>query len=377
VRIVLVSTAYPLRGGMAHYAALLYHQLWKCGHDVRVLSFRRQYPSLLFPGKTQKDEGAELIHIDSTPLLDSINPLSWVRAFFRIKKIKPDAIIFNYWMPFFAPCYATIVFLSKYCLGIRTLYICHNIVPHEKKLGDHTLNRIGLRFIDYFIVQSRTVLKDLLIYRHDAVYRKVAHPVYKIFPPSILKQDARTSLNIREDRVLLYFGYIRKYKGLLYLIKAMPVIVEHFPVRLIICGEFYEGREEILQLIDELGLKSRVTVCDRFIPNEEVNRYFCAADMVVLPYISATQSGIVKVAYHYDRPVLVTNVGGLPEVVPHDKCGYVVPPEDTDAITKSILKFYRENKEDAFTKNVRKEKQKYTWDKMSKAIEELLQLKKT
>jgi len=157
----------------------------------------------------------------------------------------------------------------------------------------------------------------------------------------------------------------------------MPVIVEHFPVRLIICGEFYEGREEILQLIDELGLKSRVTVCDRFIPNEEVNRYFCAADMVVLPYISATQSGIVKVAYHYDRPVLVTNVGGLPEVVPHDKCGYVVPPEDTDAITKSILKFYRENKEDAFTKNVRKEKQKYTWDKMSKAIEELLQLKKT
>jgi len=363
-----------MRGGIAHYVALLYQKLKERGHNVRVLSFKRQYPSLLFPGKTQKDEGKELLHVDSNPLLDSINPLSWILAFLWLKKIKPDLLIFKYWMPFFAPCYATLAFLSKNLMGCRIIYICDNIVPHEKKFGDHILTRLGLKFVDFFIVQSQTVLKDLLTFKHDAVYRLVAHPIYEIFPPAKPKHDAKAILKIREERVLLYFGYIRAYKGLQYLIKAFPSIIERFPVRLLICGEFYEGREETLNLIDELNLKNTVTVCDRFIPNEEVGLYFCSADLVVLPYTSATQSGIVKVAYHYDKPVLITNVGGLPEVVPDGKSGYVVPPRDSRALTEAVLRYYKENKEIQFTENVKIEKKKYTWDRMAEAIEELLHL---
>ena len=219
----------------------LYQKLKERGHNVRVLSFKRQYPSLLFPGKTQKDEGKELLPVDTTPLLDSINPLSWIWAFLWLKKINPDVLIFKYWMPFFAPCYATIAFLSKNLVGCRIVYICDNIVPHEKKFGDQFLTRLGLKFVDFFIVQSQTVRNDLFTFKHEAVYRLVAHPIYEIFPPAKPKHEAKAKLEIREERVLLYFGYIRAYKGLQYLIKAFPTVIEQFPVRLIICGEFYEG----------------------------------------------------------------------------------------------------------------------------------------
>jgi len=372
VRIVLVGTAYPLRGGIAHYVALLSKKLQQRGHSVHVLSFRRQYPSLLFPGKTQQDEGSDLIPVHSESLLDSINPISWIRAFFWLKKIQPDLLIFKYWMPFFAPCYATVAFLAKSMLGVRILYICDNIVPHEKKPGDRFLTWLGLRFVDAFIVQSDSVLADLLRLRPDALYRKVHHPVYEIFPAALPKKKARQTLALRDERIMLYFGYIRAYKGLDYLIEAMPRVLEECPVRLLVCGEFYEGREQTLRRIQELQLEKFVTVFDRFIPNEEVGLYFSASDLVVLPYVSATQSGIVQVAYHYDRPVIVTAVGGLPEVVPHGKCGYVVPPKNAQALADAILRFYAEKKEKTFVKNVHIEKQKYSWDRMTEAIEGLV-----
>lgn len=372
MRIVLVGTSFPLRGGIAHYVALLYKKLRARGHEVNVLSFKRQYPSILFPGKTQDDEGAELVPIQAFPILDSINPVTWLKAVFWIKKIKPDCLVFKYWMPFFAPCYATIVFLVKTMLNVRTLYICDNIAPHEKKIGDRILSRLGLRFVDSFIVQSRAVQDDLLKFRPDAVYRNIPHPVYEIFPPAVSKAMARDKLKISDEKVILYFGYIRAYKGLRYLIQALPMVLQKLPVRLLVCGEFYEGREETMRLVDTLDLTERVIVYDKFIPNEDVGLYFCAADLVVLPYTSATQSGIVQVAYHYDRPVVITDVGGLPEVVPHDRCGYVVPPKHPRAIADAILRFYREKKEKEFVKNVKKEKQKYSWDRMTEAIEELV-----
>jgi len=373
VRIVLVGTAYPLRGGIAHYTALLYRHLTRKGHDVEVLSFKRQYPAFLFPGKTQIDEGVELIPLRSVPLLDSTNPVSWIRTFFWLKKSRVDLLLFKYWMPFFAPCYATVAFLARTFLNIPILYLCDNIVPHESNVADRTLSRIGLRFVDFFIVQSETVLRDLLLYRPDAVYRKVPHPVYEIFPPPLPKTTARKKLGIRDQRVILYFGYIRAYKGVPCLIRATAwVVKKRLHVKLLICGEFYEGREEALDLIDQLHLHDVVQVYDRFIPNEDVGLYFCASDLVVLPYVSATQSGIVQVAYHYNKPVVVTRVGGLPEAVSDGKTGYVVPPENPEALGNAILSFYRDKKENAFVRNVKKEKQKYSWDRMVEAIESFM-----
>ena len=361
-----------MRGGIAHYVALLYKKLSERGHDVHVLSFKRQYPSLLFPGKTQADEGEELIPVDSMPLLDSINPFSWIRAFFWIKKIKPDVLLYKYWMPFFAPCFATLSFLSKKFLKTKIVYVCDNIVPHEKKIGDRLLTKIGLKYVDGFVVQSKSVLRDLLSFRPDAVYRESPHPVYEIFPPAVTKNQARKHLKIQDEKVILYFGYIRKYKGLNSLIEAMPKILKLIQVHLLVCGEFYEGRKETYDLIDSLKLKNDITVCDAFIPNEEVVHYFCAADLVVLPYISATQSGIVQIAYHYDKPVVVTDVGGLPEVVHNGKTGFVIPPRDSEAIADAVVNYYEKGKEETFTKNVHLEKKKYTWDNMIDTIESLI-----
>lgn len=366
---MLVGTAYPMRGGIAHYIALLYHTLTNRNQQVFVLSFSRQYPNFLFPGKTQKDQGKELIPVPSIPLLDSISPFSWVRAFFWLKQIKPDLIVFKYWMPFFAPCYATIAFLASRILRVRTMYICDNIIPHEKKPFDAFFSWLGLRFIDYFIVQSHSVREDLVRLKPKAVYREVPHPIYNIFPPSIPKKKAKEFLGILDDRIILYFGYIRKYKGLAYLIKAMPKILESMHIKLLVCGEFYEGREEIYRLVNQLGLESNVTIYDKFIPNEEVNKYFCASDLVVLPYTSATQSGIVKIANYYNVPVEATDVGGLPEDVINEETGYIVEPENPDAIADSVIRYFKEGKYKYFSQNIKREKLKDSWDRMAEAIE--------
>ncbi len=372
MRIVLIGTAFPLRGGIAHYIALLFKNLKKRGHTVKVLSFKRQYPDLFFPGKTQQDTGKELIHIESAPLLDSINPITWIKAFFWIKKFCPHLLIFKYWMPFFAPCYATISYLCKTFLNIKILYILDNVIPHERRIGDTLLTRTGLKFIDFFIAQSASVLADLLQFRPDAEYKEIPHPVYEIFPPAVSKEKSREILQIKDKRVILYFGFIRNYKGIRYLIKAMPLILDSMDVKLLICGEFYEGREEIFTLIEELNVKDNVKVYDSFIPNEKVGHYFCAADLVVLPYVTATQSGIVQIAYHYQKPVVVTSVGGLPEVVPDGKCGYVVKPRDPAAIAEKVKRFFQKDKETEFRKNIGAEKQKYSWDRMTEAIEDFM-----
>jgi glycosyltransferase involved in cell wall biosynthesis len=371
VRIVLVGTAYPMRGGIAHYIALLVRTLLRRGHSVSVLSFRRQYPAFLFPGKTQKDTGAELIPVQSHPILDSINPISWIRAFLRLKKEKPDAVVFKYWMPFFAPCYAALAF------GLRTLhhpaviFLCDNVIPHEKKFMDIWLTKVALRFPDAFIVQSETVRSELLSFRPGCRHRLVPHPVYEIFPPAVPKSAARTRLGIRDRRVILFFGYIRAYKGLRTLLEALPEILKRMPVRLVVCGEFYEGRAETLGLISRLGIVNAVTLNDRFIPNEDVGDYFCAADLVVLPYISASQSGIVQIAYHYDRPVVATTVGGLPETVRDGRTGALVPPGDPKALAGAVLRYFGEERTGFFEKNIREEKKKYSWDRMAEAVEEL------
>jgi len=371
MKIVLIGTAYPMRGGIAHYIALLYNALKERGHKVWVVSFSRQYPKILFPGKTQQDEGKELISVRSKPILDSVNPISWLRTAMWIWRIRPDIVIFKYWMPFFAFCYAAVSLIIKLYSRTRVVYICDNITPHERIAGTSILTRIALGFVDSYIVQSRSVLNDLLHYKPNASFFHTPHPLYTIFPSGMGKKEAREKLGIKEGRVILYFGYIRRYKGLRYLIEAMPGVLERLSVRLLICGEFYDQREEIFDSIDRLGLNSCVTIYDKFIPNEMVGVYFSAADLVVLPYISATQSGIVQIAYNYNRPVVVTNVGGLPEVVKNNQTGFVVPPKCPEAIAEAIIDYYKKNLEKRFSKNIISEKKKYSWDKMVEAIETL------
>jgi D-inositol-3-phosphate glycosyltransferase len=373
MRVVLIGAAYPLRGGIAHYIALLYRTLRERGHDVSVLSFKRQYPSFLFPGKTQKDEGAELIPVQSRPILDSIDPLSWIRACLWLKRMKPDIVYFKYWMPFFAPCYAVLAFALRSFLRVPAVFLCDNVIPHEKKPADMALTKLALRFPEFFIVQSASVLSDLRTLRPDARVRLVPHPVYEIFPPPVSKAEARRRLGIRDGRVILFFGYIRGYKGLRYLLEALPEILRRVSVRLVVCGEFYEGRSETLDLIERLKIGGSVTLHDHFIPNDRVGDYFCAADAVALPYVSATQSGIVQIAYFYGRPVIATTVGGLPETVLEGRTGYLVPPGNPEAIARAVLRFYEKDRTAHFEKNIRSEKKKYSWDRMAEAIEDLAQ----
>ncbi|MDZ7262592.1 MAG: glycosyltransferase [candidate division KSB1 bacterium] len=369
MKIFLVGTAYPLRGGIAHYIALLYTRL-KQNHQVKIISFKRQYPALLFPGKTQEDKSQEVLPVDSEPLLDSINPVSWFRTFWKIRTEKPELVIYKYWMPFFAPCYGTIAILTRLFTRSRTLFICDNIIPHERRLGDGLLTRWAIGAVDYFIVQSEVVRQELLAFRPKANYREVPHPVFELFQEHYTPAAARSRLGIAEDeKVILFFGYIRAYKGLEYLIKAMPKVLKVLKARLLIAGECYEDKEKYTHLIQTLGLEQAVLFKDDYIPNEEVGLYFAAAQVVVLPYISASQSGIVQIAYNYNKPVITTDVGGLPEVIIDGITGYVVPSRNPEALADAIVRYFQEEKEKEFSQNIQKEKQKYSWERMVAAIE--------
>lgn len=372
MRILLIGAAYPLRGGIAQYSALLYQKLTEKGHTVDVLTFKLQYPNFLFPGKTQLETDKPLIEHLSFVRLNSINPLNWITTAFWIRKQRPDLLVFNYWMPFFAPCYATLAWFSKK-RAMKSLAICHNIIPHEKKPGDLLLSKLFVRTMDSFIVHSKSIGEDLVKLKHDARFKEIHHPLYESFPPGIPKKQAKSELKIKASKVIAYFGLIRAYKGLKYLVLAMPIVLKELDVHLLIAGEFYEGKDEILNIIEQNGLENHITLIDRFIPNQEVPFYFCAADVMVLPYVTATQSGIIQMAYHYNKPVIATEVGGLPEVVPDNRTGFIVPPKKSDALAKAILRFYQEDKEAEFSANIEEEKKKYDWHYIVNAIETLSQ----
>ncbi len=371
MKVVILGTSYPMRGGIAHYVALLYKALINRGHQVQIISFKRQYPTIFFPGKTQQDLSKEVEPIPSKPLLDSVGPLSWIRTFIEIHRSSPDLIIFKYWMPFFAPSYACVAFLTKLFTHTKVLYICDNIVPHEKKPGDTWLTRLALSFVDYFIVQSGTVQEDLLYFRPSANYQKVPHPVYEIFRHNYTSNQARQKLGIPNDeKVLLFFGYVRAYKGLQYLIDAMPLLQKKIKIKLLVAGEFYEDKEKYIKQIENLSLKSSVILFDDYIPNEEIGLYFAAANVVVLPYISATQSGIVQIAYNYNKPVITTDVGGLPEAVIQEVTGLVVPAQNIQVLADAIIRYFEENKEEEFSENIQQQKGQFSWERLVVAIED-------
>ncbi len=371
MNIIIVGTAYPLRGGIAHYNALLYRELSR-KHTVHIITFKRQYPSFLFPGKTQNETGGELLNVPAEALIDSINPVNWFTVAKEIRRRKPDLIIFKYWLPFFGPCFGTIARLAKKGTSTRVLFICDNVIPHEKRPGDSVFTRFAFNAVDYFIVQSDAVEHDLTMFCRHAHYRKVAHPVYNIFGEPIEKREARKRLGITANRVVLFFGYIRKYKGLHVLLDSMNLLKDA-GIHLLAVGECYGDEHVYHDRVNALHLEETVTLVTDYVPNDRVGLFFSATDAVILPYLSATQSGIAQIAYNFDRPVIASRVGGLAEVVVDGKTGLLVPPDDVPALAQTIRKFFEDGNEEDFRTNVQEEKKKYTWEAMSRAIEDLAQ----
>ncbi len=374
MRIIIVGTAYPLRGGIAHFNALLARELQK-RHEVSTITFRRQYPSLFFPGTTQ-DEPGEASDVAPAPrLIDSINPFNWLGVAKTIRAEKPDLLIFKYWLPFFGPCFGTIARFSKKKSNTKVLFICDNIIPHERRPGDIAFTRYAFRQADFFIVQSDTVEQQLNRLFPDAIYRKAPHPVYENFGAPLPKEAARKSLGIQPQNVMLYFGYVRRYKGLMVLIDAIANLKSsgfaNGEFLLLIVGEFYDEESKYRDRVREMKLESNIRFVSGYLPNDQVAPYFSAADVVVLPYLSATQSGIVQIAYNFDKPVIATRVGGLAEVIVEGKTGFLVPPYDPNALAVAIKEFYAAQRGEALKSNIEAEKVRYSWEYFVKKIEEL------
>jgi glycosyltransferase involved in cell wall biosynthesis len=350
--------------------ALLARALGAAGHEARVVSFSRQYPSWLFPGTSQVEQGEETLRVEAEALIDTLNPWTWRRAARRIAEHEPDLVVFKYWMPWFAPAYGTIArALAK--RGIRTCFLLDNVIPHERRPGDLAVTRWALAPVDAFVAQSQTVAKDLRRFRPDAPLREVPHPVYTIFGAPRDRAAARQKLGVTAEEVALFFGFIRAYKGLANLLRAAALVPRERSFQVLVGGEFYEDDRPYRALIQELGLADRVVLHGRYIPNDEVADFFTAANVVVLPYVSATQSGIVQIAFNFDRPVITTAVGGLPEVVRHGVVGEVVPPEDPAALAAAMAAFFAEGKEARYAAGVAQEKKRYSWERLVTALEEL------
>lgn len=380
MKAVIVSTAYPMRGGIAQYTSILYKYL-SLRHKVKVFSFKRQYPEFLFPGKTQYETSEPAYRIpdaDNKIAVDSINPFNWLLTALKIRKEKPDLLIYKYWIPFFAPCFFTIAFFAKMFTKTKVLYICDNVIPHEKRFGDIFLTKLAFSVADYFIVQSKTVEKDLkLLNKKNKPYVFTPHPLYNIFGEKIDRHQAREFIgkeygrDLKSENVILFFGYVRRYKGLHYLLDAMPDILKSGNVKLLVAGEFYDDEKPYREKIENLKLQDDVLLVSDFLPDDRIKYFFSAADAVVLPYLSATQSGIVQICYFYDKPVIATDVGGIGEVVINGKTGILVEPENTKQLTEAVTGFFSKNLGTEFSSNIEKEKIKYTWEEYVKQLENL------
>ena len=363
--IVIIGPAYPLRGGLATYNQLLAIKLQDQGHQVRIVTFSLQYPSILFPGKTQYSTDPKPEHLDIEVSLNSVNPLNWVRLGRKLKKEKPDLIIFRYWMPFMGPCLGTLGRIVSKNKHTKVIAIADNIIPHEQRFFDSAFTRYFVGGCDGFVTMSESVLSDLKQFTTTKPAAYNPHPMYESFGPQLEKADARKKLGLQEDgKYLLFFGFIRKYKGLDILLRAFAdKRIQEAGIKLIIAGEYYDKPDDYQAIIKECILENALVQANDFIPDSEVSTYFSAADMVVQTYKTATQSGVTQIAYYYHNPMLVTDVGGLAELVPHNKVGYVTSP-DINEIADAILDFYSNSRETAFIENIKTERLRFTWDSM-------------
>jgi len=368
-RVCLVGPAYPYRGGIAHFTSTLAKEFGReC--DVLVINFKRLYPSFLFPGKTQYDESAEPLDIESMRIIDSLNPISFWRAARAIKAFLPDLVVFQWWQPFFAVAFATMLLFLGAAIRRRVVFLCHNVLPHESSFIDKALIRVGFGQVARFLVQSQEDKRNLQSLKNGAVVQVNPHPIYDTF-----KLDRWTRESSRQDlaidgRVVLFFGLIRPYKGLHVLLRAFAKSLDQIDATLLVVGEFYEDKDPYLSEVRSLGIEANVRIVDEYVPNEAVEKYFLAADVVVLPYLSATQSGIAQIAFAFDKPIVVTDVGGLPDVVEDGVTGFVVPVNDPKALCGAITRIFDEDPSE-LAAAVARAKARFSWERCCEVLWEI------
>lgn len=368
MKIAIIGSAYPYRGGIAAYSERLAKEFQDQGHDVTIYTFTLQYPSFLFPGKSQYSEDKAPEGLNIIRCINSVNPFNWLRVGRRIRKDNPELVIVRFWLPFMGPSFGTILRrLNK--KQSKRIAIVDNIIPHESRPGDKPFTSYFVKSVDGFLAMSESVIKDITQFNDTKPRALSPHPLYDNFGHDLPKNEARALLGLKQDqKVLLFFGLIRNYKGLDLLIRAFADSrFRDSNYKLLIAGEFYADKATYLDLIKSYQIEDDILLVDEFIPDSEVNQYFSAADLVVQPYKSATQSGITQIAYHFNKPMVVTNVGGLPEMCPNGKVGYVVEPNGP-AIAEAIIKFFNDTDQEEMHKNVQLEKKKYSWDIMVKSL---------
>ena len=369
MKIVLLGTAWPYRGGLAVYNERLARQFAAEGDDVTIYTFTLQYPSFLFPGKTQYSSEPAPTDLKIIRSLNSINPFNWIRTGRAIKKLAPDILVIKFWLPFMAPCLGAVARIARKNGHTRVVSILDNIIPHEHRPGDRLFWKYFTHSVHGFIAMSDSVLEDLG--QFDTVKPRIfcRHPLYDNFGAKVIREESLKFLGLDPDqRYMLFFGLIRDYKGLDLMLKAYADSrFRKMNVKLIVAGEFYSGSEKYFELEKELGLEGMVVWKSDFVPDSEVRYYFGAADIIVQPYKSATQSGVTQIAYHFEKPMLVTDVGGLAEIVPDGKVGYVVKPEPEE-IAGALVDFFENNRQDQFNEGILSEKKQYAWSNMTTSV---------
>lgn len=371
MRIVVVGPTHPFRGGIAHFTTLLVENL-KSRHEVCFISYLRQYPQFLFPGRTQIDSSAEFQRVENERLISFMNPLSWRKAARRMVEFNPDVVVFSWVSPAMAAQFRYIAgYVKRRSPRAEVVFYCHNVTQHESRPLDTALTRLALARGDRFVVTGEGLRASLHRLLPGAAVEVVPLPALDIFAGGAReKNDARRELGFDENAaVALYFGFVRPYKGLVHLLGAMTPACRRVPsLRLLVVGEFWEGREEYDDQVRLLGLEERVTTHDRYVPNEEVGLYFGAADVVVLPYVQASASGIVQVAYSFGKPVITTTVGALPEMVSDGVTGYLVPPADPAALAMAITRFFEGGDPERFAREIERFRSRFTWERLVDAI---------
>ncbi|MFB3903571.1 MAG: glycosyltransferase [Acidobacteriota bacterium] len=370
MKISMIGPSYPFRGGLSLHTTLLCRHLRR-RHEVTFYGFKRQYPAWLFPGKTDRDNSVQPLREPGVEyLLDSMNPWTWLKVARRIVADRPEMVIIPWWTFFWTPQFLTIALLLRLLSKSRLLFICHNVFDHDSSRLSRFCARNVLRRGDFFIVHSEEDLRRLATFVDP---RRITLGFLTSNEsdsgPALSHEDARRRLGLNGE-VLLFFGFVRPYKGVDQLLQAMPLILKEREVILLLVGESWAGDDSLEGRVRELGLEKRVKRVDSYVPNEEVGWYFAAADLVVLPYLSATGSGVVQTAFAFDRPVVATRVGSLPLTVDHGRTGYLVEPGDPAALAEAVLRFFREGKAREFIDNIRQAKQRFSWERFVEIVEE-------
>ncbi|PWH86663.1 glycosyltransferase [Brumimicrobium oceani] len=363
MNIVIIGPAYPYRGGLSAYNERLARAFEEAGHTVTIYTFSLQYPQFLFPGKSQFLEEKPTYELNIKRAVNSVNPLNWLKVGNEIKKLKPDFIICKYWLPFMGPAFGTILRQAKKNKHTKVISILDNIIPHESRIGDKPFTKYFVKPIDGFISMSKKVHNDLSLFETQKPRLISPHPIFDNFGEMVTREEALNYLKLDPKyNYMLFFGLIRDYKGLDLLLDAFAEkALKDKDIKLIIAGEYYTDKKPYLELIEKYQLEDRIIQAEKFIQDSEVKYYFCAADLVVQPYKTATQSGVTQIAYHFNKPMIVTDVGGLKEMCPDGKVGYVVPVDKT-LLAEAILKFFNENQQEKMIAHIKEEKKKYSWE---------------